>query len=144
MKKKEYKIGEKIQFGFKVLTPVESLNPDLCKNCFIRAYLPGDCLWLTRNVIGECGSLSRSDRKNVVFIEVKEEKPEWPLEGMEMELQPCPVRLIDCVYHDKKGLVQQCLVTYPANGWVLNKELVTELVRERKNDFKELVTFQIR
>lgn len=69
---------------------------------------------------------------------------EWPLEGMEMELQPCPVRLIDCVYHDKKGLVQQCLVTYPANGWVLNKELVTELVRERKNDFKELLSFQIR
>lgn len=74
MARKEYKIGEKIQFGFKVLTPVESLNPDLCKNCFIRAHLPGYCLWLTRNVVGECGSPSRSDRKNVVFIEVKDKE----------------------------------------------------------------------
>lgn len=72
MAKIEYKIGEKIQFGFKVLTLVESLNIDLCKNCFIRAYLPGYCSWLTKNVVGECSSSSRSDRKSVVFIEVKD------------------------------------------------------------------------
>lgn len=72
MAKKEYKIGEKIQFGFKVLTPVEMMGTDLCEDCFIKEHLPSHCLWLTRNVIGECGSSSRSDRRNVVFIEVQE------------------------------------------------------------------------
>ena len=74
MKKKEYKIGEKILFVFKVLTPVENMDSDLCRGCFIKEHLPSHCLWLTRNVIGECGSSSRSDRKNVVFIEIKDKE----------------------------------------------------------------------
>ena len=101
-----------------------------------------------KHQVHEAINMAKNEVKNKALISfcksICQDKPEWPLEGMEMELQPCPVRLIDCVYHDKKGLVQQCLVTYPANGWVLNKELVTELVRERKNDFKELLSFQIR
>lgn len=138
MAKTEYKVGETFQFGLKTLKCVHDKIYE-CENCALRS-MDDDC----ERFVGPCTANSRTDGLAVIFIEGEEKESEWPLEGVEAELQPCPVRLIDCVYHDKEGLARQCLIVYSANGWVPNKELVTELVRERKKDFKELVTFQIR
>lgn len=138
MAKTEYKVGETFQFGLKTLKCVHDKIYE-CENCALRS-VDNNC----EHFVGPCTANSRTDGLAVIFIEAEEEKPEWPLEGMEMELQPCPVRQIGCDYLDKSGLRKQCIVVYPANGWVLNKELVTELVKERKTDFKELLSFQIR
>lgn len=138
MAKTEYKVGETFQFGLKTLKCVHDKIYE-CENCALRS-IDNDC----EHFVGPCTANSRTDGLAVIFIEVEGEKPEWPLEGMSMELQPCPVRQIECDYLDKNGLRKRCIVVYPANGWVLNKGLVTELVRERKTDFKELLSFQIR
>lgn len=138
MAKTEYKVGETFQFGLKTLKCVHDKIYE-CENCALRS-VDNNC----EHFVGPCTANSRTDGLAVIFIEGEEKESEWPLEGMEMELQPCSVRQIECDYLDKEGLARQCLVVYPANGWVLNKELVTELVRERKKDFKELIVFQIR
>lgn len=138
MAKTEYKVGETFQFGLKTLKCVHDKIYE-CENCALRS-VDNNC----EHFVGPCTANSRTDGLAVIFIEAEEEKPEWPLEGMEMELQPCSVRQIECDYLDKNGLIKKCIVVYPRNGYVLNQRLVTELVRGRKKDFKELIVFQIR
>lgn len=63
----EYKVGEVFQFGKKKLKCVDVLHNN-CTGCFLYGF--DDCV----SCIGECSWAQRSDRKNVVFIEVTEEE----------------------------------------------------------------------
>lgn len=64
----EYKVGEVFQFGRIKLKCVEATNN--CTKCFLSDFL--SCM----ECIGECSWNKRTDRKNVIFIEVKEEENE--------------------------------------------------------------------
>lgn len=65
----EYKIGEVFQFGKIKLKCVE-VSHNHCSSCFLYDF--SDC----GSCVGECFFTKRSDRKNVIFIEVKEEDHE--------------------------------------------------------------------
>lgn len=68
----EYKIGEVFQFGKKKLKCVEASHN--CAGCFLSSFLSSFvyCTWCT----GECSWNKRTDRKDVIFVEVKEEDNE--------------------------------------------------------------------
>ena len=61
----EYKVGEVFQFGKIKLKCVEA--PSDCTGCFLLSF--AYCI----SCIGECNWNKRSDHKNVIFIELKEE-----------------------------------------------------------------------
>ncbi len=65
----EYKVGEVFQFGRKKLKCVETNRFD-CIGCTLIE--DDEC----RSFVGRCEDIRRSDRKNVIFIEVKEEENE--------------------------------------------------------------------
>lgn len=61
----EYKVGEVFPFGKIKLKCVEATSN--CTGCFLSSF--AYCTWCT----GECSWNKRTDRKDVIFIEVKEE-----------------------------------------------------------------------
>lgn len=71
MKKKEFSIGEEVQFGLVRLLVYENKG---CVGCYFdgrhslcgRKGLVGECL-------GECYGLKRTDGKSVIFLKVKED-----------------------------------------------------------------------
>lgn len=62
----EYKVGEVFQFGKKKLKCVESIDTD-CRGCVLSE--TSHC----RKFMSHCHKFHRSDEKNVIFIELKEE-----------------------------------------------------------------------
>ena len=62
----EYKVGEVFQFGRKKLKCVEVAHLD-CANCILASTFP------CNEFVGECAPYARQDKKNTIFIEVKEE-----------------------------------------------------------------------
>lgn len=72
MEKKEYKIGETFQCGLANLKCVSQEAGTGCNNCFfIRCCTPlgMDCI---DKIVGNCAAFERTDKTNVVFIEVKD------------------------------------------------------------------------
>lgn len=69
----EYKIGEVFQFGKKKLKCIYNNGKGVCKGCMFNNLALNMCNELAL-FIGGCASYERSDNKNVIFIEVKEEK----------------------------------------------------------------------
>lgn len=71
MKKKEFAVGETFQFGLKKLK-VKVTTPSLkCMYCyFTEACKDTD----PTDVVGECEANKRSDRMEVIFVEVEEEE----------------------------------------------------------------------
>lgn len=69
MKNKEFKIGEVFQFGFIKLKCVESTTKD-CHGCVLSCTSP------CRKFVGECAFYKRQDKKDVIFVEVKEDNDE--------------------------------------------------------------------
>lgn len=65
----EYKVGEVFQFGKIKLKCVEVAHPD-CVGCILALTSP------CHEFVGECAPHERQDKKNVIFIEVKEEENE--------------------------------------------------------------------
>lgn len=63
----EYKVGEVFQFGKIKLKCVESIDTD-CRGCVLSE--TSHC----RKFMSHCHKFHRSDEKDVIFIEVKEEK----------------------------------------------------------------------
>lgn len=68
---KEYKIGEVFQFGMKKLKCVSGS----CNNCVMRHVDSIGCDVMS-DYLGNCKANDRSDNKNVIFVEVKEEDNE--------------------------------------------------------------------
>lgn len=66
MKKKEFIVGEKFQFGLKILKCVKGKGCDKC--CFRNVHLSCSLL---EEFIGECAESKRTDATDVVFVEVK-------------------------------------------------------------------------
>lgn len=66
MEEREYKIGERFQFGLKTL---ECKKEDAYYSCDECAFKPYFCATIKR-YIGYCSSNSRSDKQNVYFKEV--------------------------------------------------------------------------
>ena len=69
----EYKLGEVFQFGKIKLKCVQSSSSN-CYRCILEKF--DNCDYF----IGDCDEFHRSDKKNVIFIEVKEEDngiPVW-------------------------------------------------------------------
>lgn len=69
MKKKEYNVGEEFQVGRCRLKCIEQQNE--CTGCFFFPFY--DCSDIKRNMIGECTPNRREDKKDVIFVKIKEE-----------------------------------------------------------------------
>lgn len=65
MAKTEYKVGETFQFGLKTLKCVEHKSCN-CYECALQEIY--ECNYF----VGECDEFNRTDKKNVIFIEVEE------------------------------------------------------------------------
>ena len=68
MGKKEFKIGEEFQFGLIKLKCIKSNGS--CLGCFFNKPFHTECAVET---VGHCFNVHRTDRKNVIFIDAKDE-----------------------------------------------------------------------
>lgn len=87
---KERKVGEIFEYQGKKLKVVETKD-STCHNCY---FADGDCdcdYENTRKVLGVCLSETRTDKKPVIFVEVKKEPEEQPQEEQPQELNLCEV-----------------------------------------------------
>lgn len=65
MAKKEFAVGERFQCG---LVTLECVEESTCKRCFFDQC---ECFGNFSSIIGECDK-TRSDHKNVIFKQVKD------------------------------------------------------------------------
>lgn len=68
MEKKEYAVGEEFQFGLKKLRCEKNKNRAKCTGCI---FMYGGCGHFMRDCVGECTDDFRSDKTDVIFVEVK-------------------------------------------------------------------------
>lgn len=92
---KERKIGETFEYEGKKLKVVET-EGSTCYNCYFE---DRDCDCDTRKVLGACLSETRTDNKQVIFIEVKDEPEEQPQEAE----QPQKLNLCEILKHCPQG-----------------------------------------
>ena len=85
----ERKIGETFEFEGKTLQ-VKATNDDGCKGCIFNV----KCTRGIKSVTGFCRSGYRDDKKDVIFVEVKDEQPQEQAE-QPRELNLCEI-LKDC------------------------------------------------
>ena len=81
----ERKIGETFEFEGKKLKVVDE-GTCKCNECI---FYRRECS-LIRNVIGSCSEVHRTDKKSVIFVEVKDEQPQEQAE-QPLELNLCEV-----------------------------------------------------
>lgn len=75
MKKTEFAVGETFQFGLKKLKVVEQPPSPRCTKCLFYGFCEPDYFQdYILPLVGECVSYERSDKKNVMFVEVEDEK----------------------------------------------------------------------
>lgn len=65
----ERKIGEIFEYEGKILR-VKEVEGKICKGCLFL----NKCTCETKGIVGWCGCGTRSDKKNVIFVEVKEQQ----------------------------------------------------------------------
>lgn len=65
----EKKIGEKIKIGETVLIVKESEKAN-CDHCYFYIKCRKYMFEVVSNIVGECSSITRRDRKSVVFVKV--------------------------------------------------------------------------
>ena len=82
----ERKIGETIKFEGKTLR-VEEIKDDSCKGCFF------DSKYFCSMYVGRCNAGYRTDKKNIIFVEVKEQPQEQTEKPQKLNL--CEI-LKDC------------------------------------------------
>lgn len=68
MGKKEFQIGEEFQFGHKRLRCERDIEKCLCKGCVFRGV---SCGGFIADCVGECSKSMRTDKTDVIFVEVK-------------------------------------------------------------------------
>lgn len=66
----EYKVGEVFQFGKIKLRCVLGTG---CNKCFFSHFKFDDDIFITKNVIGPCDGISRSDKNDIIFVKVEED-----------------------------------------------------------------------
>ncbi len=75
MDKKEFAIGERFQCGMVTLECVEDLSTITCYGCYFDKCLNG-CASTDINLPLICDALDRSDHKNVIFKQVRDNETE--------------------------------------------------------------------
>ena len=78
----ERKIGETFEFEGKKLIVNEIRSG--CKDCFFE----GKCRVELTEIVGICGARDRTDKKDVVFVEVQEQSQEQAEQPHEEDEQP--------------------------------------------------------
>lgn len=68
MEKKEFAVGEEFQFGLKKLRCEIGSGHSDCKGCIFR---DAGCGYFIATCVGECSGNFRSDKTDVIFVEVK-------------------------------------------------------------------------
>lgn len=71
MKKKEFKVGEKINLGFLTLV-VENGDGVNCNKCFFSRICNQKCENDVIEMVGGCVPSERNDKTDVIFVEVEE------------------------------------------------------------------------
>lgn len=71
MKKKEFKVGEKINLGFLTLV-VENGDGVNCNKCFFSRICNQKCEKDVIGMVGGCVPSERDDKTDVIFVEVEE------------------------------------------------------------------------
>ena len=64
-------VGKKFWLGYRELTVVEIDDPFMCDSCFLRGQWRDCWRMIEKNFLPECYWENRKDKKNVIFIEVK-------------------------------------------------------------------------
>lgn len=72
MDKKEFAIGERFQCGLVTLRVVEALDDYDCAGCFFESM----CTQGVNLFLGKCAASSRTDNKNVIFKQVRDNETE--------------------------------------------------------------------
>ena len=86
---KERKIGETFKYDGKTLEVVETKS-ESCYQCWFKEY-NGRCTRI-KSKTGECGMVERSDKRPVIFVEVKDKPKEQPHQKLNLceILKDCP------------------------------------------------------
>lgn len=71
---KEYKVGDKFQFG-RVKLRVEEVSETSCVGCLFRRY-PGNVCGAITDFTGSCAMNNRVDGNNVIFVKVEDDEKE--------------------------------------------------------------------
>ena len=85
---KERKIGEIFNYDGKTLEVVETKS-DTCYNCYFKEKT-GRCSRI-KSKTGVCDIIKRSDRRPVIFVEVKDKTKEQPHEKPQQKLNLCEI-----------------------------------------------------
>lgn len=70
IQKNEFAIGETFQFGLKKLKAIES---DICEDCILCSLCNLGAEFNPIKIVGACAPTERTDKKDVIFIEVEDE-----------------------------------------------------------------------
>lgn len=68
MEKKEFAVGEEFQFGLKRLRCEKDTSKTPCNGC---VFVVNECDEFINSFVGPCTSQVRTDKTDVIFVEVK-------------------------------------------------------------------------
>lgn len=140
----ERKIGETFEYEGKKFKVVETPN-NSCHKCHF--YDGGFCKVIREHCCGECDERKRTDRKPVVFVEVKEESEEpkerkigevFDYQGMKLKVKEADILCEGCVFEEdcfnrNKQIVGECENGKRKDGKKVVFIDVTEQKKERLN-----------